>query len=240
MLGAGTLQQVLDSLAADVPIMDAAFGVDGTVAGTISYGAAANLGALAATADADVAADLTGTFRARVEGVKAINLYPVLGGAAVQRALDAHFAKGAGDLNRQLGTYAVRVSSQLRKIGFVLDAPNVFAPAVDPVASFAVIAPGNGNATIGQGAIDENQYAAGALSIVVDAMHGAVLNITVTLRDANGAQSQQVVVVPANTPAGTVIAIPGRHFGVAALTITGGTAGDAFHVAAPVERNVNL
>lgn len=242
MLAMNSLQTLLDSIAAEVPIVDGAIGVDGSVVGTVAYGAAQNLATLRAIADADVQADLMATLRQRAAVVTAPALYLAFGGRSVQRALDYHYSKfGAGDLNRQLTAFALRVHPNLRKLGFTLDAPNVFvSPTVDPIATYAVTG-ANAGALALITTIDENFYAPAALSLTTTAIIGAnAIAVTLTLRDAAGAQSVQVVNVPANSANGTVIAIPGRHLGVVNITIVGGTNGDAFKVTAPSERAINL
>jgi hypothetical protein len=241
MLTVNALRTVLDSLAAEVPLVDAALGIDGVTPGTVAYGAAQNVATLVATGDADVQGDLVGVFRSRAGVVVSPSLLLGLGGRFLHRALDVHFLRGAGGLNQQLAAYGLRVHPHLRRLGFTLDASNVFvAPAIDPLATFVVTGAGAGN-FVNVATIDETQYAPAALALVTTSgIGGQALVVTLTLRNSNGGASQQIVNIPANAANGTVIAVPGTHLGVTAIALVGGTAGDAFKITAPEERAIAL
>lgn len=244
-LALATLLSLLDSIAKQVDLFDAAIGLTGAEANTVSKGAANNVATLQAVADASVQADLMPAFRARAEAVKAGALERVLGGAAIQRVLGAHYGAAAGGLNQYLQQQDARVHPNLRKVGFQIDPANAFTPtAVDPVALFAVGGSGVGTYTAGAD-VDTEQYGKAAMRIRTTSVIGAAAIVaTLTMKRADGSTESKVLNIGAGTSSGVEAAIgtPGTdlYIGCTGISISGGTTGDGFKVVSVVERTITL
>ena len=246
MLAAATLLVLLDSIAKGVEIAESALGVLGTEPGTVAGAAASNRDVLAALDDATVQEDLTPVFARRAVLVRSAALLSLLQGAMLNRALDAHYGgQDAGDLNRYLAAQNVRVHANLNRVGFQIDAKNVFPPTVlDPVARYEGSGAGTGDFIAGSD-IDTTKYGEAGLEVVVEVMGNAQRDIRATLKKFDGTTETRDVVVPANTAANTVIPIGGgadRYIGVAGITTTNGsgTAADRLRVRSKVERVIAL
>lgn len=244
-LAKASLLTVLDSIAAQVLVCEAAFGLTGAEAGTVSLGAANNVATIQAIADAQVQADLAAVFRQRAAQVKAGVIARALYGAAMQRALDTHYGAVSGGLGRFLEQQDARVHPVLRTIGFQIDPLRAFAPAVvDPVASFVVTVSGAGTFTAGT-AIDTTLYGKARMVLTTtSAIGAAVLTVSCAMQREHGTLETKVVTVPALTGSGVSqsIGVSGTDLYVACvgLTVAGGTAGDAVKVTSQIERSVAL
>ncbi len=237
-----TLVTVLDSIASGKLIFDNAVGVLGTEANTTSKAAANDTTTLAAVADPQVQADLMPSFKLRDDVLAAASLYAALGGFNIWWALDKH----TGGLDAYMNTNNLRASIHVVQIGFPLSAAQVMPPQVDPMATFAVTGAGAGTYTH-VADIDTTQYGRAWLEVVVTSTIGGSA-ITATV---NGLQIDAVtpttktVTIAANSSVGTTVAIgtmgtvPDSYDSVTGISITGGTAGDAFKVRSRVERVIN-
>ena len=246
MLAVATLVGMLDSIAAGVELLEDALGVVGTEAGTISFAAAGNRDALAALDDASVQIDLTPIFAKRASLVRGSSNYGMLQGPMIQRALDRHYGAAAyGDLNAFLKNQNTRVHPNLRLIGFMLDAQNVFAPnAVDPVSAYEGTGAGAGTFVAGFD-LDTTQYGPAALEVVVDVMGASARTIRLTAKKFDGATETRDVAVPGNSIADFALPVGAgadRYVGVTNIITTngGGTAADRLRVRSKVERVIAL
>jgi hypothetical protein len=247
MLAVTPLLTVLDSIAKGVELFENAVGILGSESTTVGLGAANNVATLIAIADDDVQADLVAAFRARAANVLAGVLYGALGGANVQRVLNAHFGAsgGGGSLNAFLTTSDKRVHPNLRKIGMQIDSVNAFCPtAVDPVAGFAVSGSGAGTFTAGSD-IDTSLYGKAKMVVhTTTAIGASTITATLTMKKIDGTTTSKVVTIPNGTAINTDIAIgtPGTdlYVGCSAIAITGGTSGEGFKVVSQVERTIAL
>lgn len=236
MLSAADLLTWLDSMAKALDVFDGAVGRTGTEDGTVSGAAVENTEMLVALDDVSVQRDLTPIAIRRAGLLTGEAMDVALHGAMVQRALDRHYGD-IGGLNAFLKTNDLRVSVNLRRVGFQIDAVNVMPPQVDPVASYEGTAAGAGNFVAGSN-IDNTTYGEAALELVVDAQGVALRTVRVSVTNFDGTGETRDVVIPANSAPGTVIAIaPGRFVKVTGITtIGGGTAADRYRVRSVVER----
>lgn len=241
------LTTLLDSLTAGKLIFDNAMGLLGTESDTVSKAASNDLVTLSAIADNDVQADLASVFRIRSLGVVASALYASLGAYNLWWALDKHCGGsgqvGVSNLDTFLIVNNVRVSPDLRQLGFPLSPQALMPPAVDPMATFTVTGSGDGTYTH-VADVDTSQYGAAWLALTATSLIGAA-NIVVTV---TGLQFDAAtpVALTATIPSGSIIgtSINLGTLGVLSdsidyvtgITITGGTAGDAFKVVSRVER----
>lgn len=240
MLIAGTLLTVLDSLASEVVVLENAFGLDGTVAGTISGKASAISNLLAAIDDLSVQRDLT-AITARVAALlTATVFYPALNGLTLARAFDAHYG-GNGALNRFLTDNDLRVHPNLRKMGIQIDSRNVFRDtALDPVARYEGTGAGAGVFLAGSD-IDTAQFGEAGLEVVVEVMGAIGRTLRLTLKNYDGTTELRDVIVAGNAAANSVLPVGAgvdRYIGVADIVTTGGggTAADRFRVRSKIER----
>lgn len=243
------LKTLLDSLTAGKLIFDNAMGLLGTESNTVSKAASNDLVTLSSIADNDVQADLASVFRIRSLGVVASALYASLGAYNLWWALDKHCGNsgqaGVTNLDTFLIVNNVRVSSDLRQLGFPLSPQAILPPAVDPMATFTVTGSGNGTYTH-VADVDTTQYGAAWLALKVTAQIGGS-NVVVTV---SGLQFDAAtpVILTATIPSGSIVGTTVNlgTLGVLAdsidyvtgITITGGTAGDAFKVVSRVERDI--
>jgi hypothetical protein len=233
MLPIAPLLVVLDSIAANV-------GDFSDVVALVHASALADVATLTAEADAAVHIDLVPVFDYRARMIAEAAMLPTLQGALIQRALDTHYgAAGNGSLNVFLQNSDARVHENLRLIGMQIDSRNVFAPSVlDPVATYEGTAAGTGTfATVIE--VDSSQYGDSEFEIVVDVMGAADRDVRVSVRDFDGQLTQSVVTVPGSAATGSTVAIPGRGIRIESIeTVSGGQAGDEFHVRTIVEREI--
>ncbi|HYE85649.1 MAG TPA: hypothetical protein VEA16_04810 [Vicinamibacterales bacterium] len=242
-LALSPLLTVLDSVAKGVEILETAVGT-GSEANTVSKGAANNVTTLQAIADSALQADLMSVFVARAANVKQSVIERALIGASLQRALDRHYGEAYGSLNAFLANQDARVHPLLRNIGFQIDAPNAFCPtAIDPVASFVVTGSGAGTFTAGT-AVDDTTYGKAHFRVRTTTLIGAAaIAATLTLTKADGSSETKVVNLPGSTASGTEFDVglsTDRYLACTSISITGGTAADAFKVISTVERTIAL
>lgn len=243
-LSLSSLLTLLDSVAAQVIVCEAAFGT-GSESGTVSLGAANNVSSLQAIADLQVQADLAAVVRQRAALVKSSVVDLALYGPPLQRALDKHYGATYGGLGRFLEAQGARVHPVLRNIGFQIDPLRAFCPTViDPVASFALTGPGAGSFTAGS-AVDTALYGKARMVLeTTSAIGGVTITVSLAMRKENGTQETKVVSVPSGTASGVTFSVgtSGVDLYVACLSITvsGGTAADAFKVKSQIERVVAL
>lgn len=238
------LLAILDSLAKGAEILDSALGEDSGDAGSVAAGAANNLATLFDQVDdADEIPQLIGAFDRRRALVTATALLPALQGARIGQALDTHYG-GTGSLVRFLAQQDARVHPDLRRIGISIDAPQAFPPAVVALGTFAVSGAGAGTFTVGD-AIDRAHYGKANVVVRTTSLIGAAAIVaTLTLTRIDGTSTTQDVTIPGGTVSGDDIdvGVHGTDMFVACtlVTITGGTAGDAFAVRTEVERVLAL
>lgn len=242
-LALNTLLTVLDSIAKGVEVLEGAVGT-GSEAGTVSKGAANNVTTLQAVADSVVLADLMPAFVSRASIVKQAVIERALVGMSIQRALDRHYGEAYGSLNDFLKQQDARVHPLLRNIGFQIDATNAFCPtAIDPVASFLVTGSGAGTFTAGS-AVDETNYGKAHFKVRTTSLIGAAaIAVTLTLTQADGSSTTKVVNIPGATASGTEFDVgltTDRYLACTNISITGGTAADAFKTISTVERTIAL
>lgn len=242
-LALATLLTVLDSIAKGVEVLEGSVGT-GSEAGTVSKGAANNVDTVMAVADSAVQADLMAALVARATNVKQAVVERALIGAPIQRALDRHYGDVYGGLNQFLANQDARVHPLLRNIGFQIDSTNAFCPTVvDPVASFVVSGSGAGTFTAGT-AIDQSLYGKAHLMLRTTSVIGvAAIAVTLTLTRADGGSTTKVVNVPGGTLSGVEFDVgltTDRYLACTNISITGGTAGDAFKIITAVERSIAL
>lgn len=241
------LKTLLDSLTAGKLIFDNALGLLGTESNTVSKAASNDLVTLSSIADNDVQADLASVFRIRSLGIVAPSLYSSLGAYNLWWALDKHCGgsgqTGVTNLDTFLIVNNVRVSPDLRELGFPLSPQALMPPAVDPMATFVVTSSGNGTYTH-VGDIDTTQYGAAWISLKTTSIIGAA-DIIVTVAGLQFDAATPVSLtgtIPSGSPSGTVVnlgtlgVLTDSIDYVTGITITGGTAGDAFKVVSRVER----
>lgn len=242
-LALATLLVVLDSIAKGVEVLETAAGT-GAEAGTVSKGAANNVTTLLAEADSAVQADLMAVFVGRATMVKQAVIERALVGGPVQRALDRHYGEAFGSLNDFLKNQDARVHPLLRNVGFQIDAPNAFCPtAIDPVASFLVTGSGAGTFTAGT-SVDESNYGKAHFKVRTTSVIGAAaIAATLTLRKADGSTENKVVNIAGLTGSGVEFDVgvaADRYLACTNISITGGTASDAFKVLSTIERTIAL
>lgn len=242
MLAAGPLLTVLDSLASEVVVLESAFGIDGTIAGTISGKAASIRDMLSAIDDPDVHVSLSPVVSRRAATLLAGNFYPALNGLGLARALDTMYG-GNGSLNRFLSDNDLRVHPNLRKMGIQIDSRNVFRDtALDPVARYEGTGAGSGNFIAGSD-IDTREFGEASLEVVVENMGALDRTLRLTLKHDDDTTEQIDVIVPADSlpnDALPVGAAGDRYIGVAGIVTVGagGSAGDSFRVRSKIERQI--
>lgn len=239
LLPSATLITLLDSIATGKLIFDIAVGVTGNEANTVGKAASNDDNTLAAISDPQVMSDLTPSFYLRDQTLQASALYQTLGAYDIWWALDKHYNGLDGFMNAN----NVRASTHVVQIGFPLSPAQVMPPQVDPMATFAVT--GSGAGTYAHVAdIDTTQYGRAWLEAVVTSTIGANA-ITATV---NGLQIDGVTptiktfTIAANSSVATTVSIgtmgtqADSYDSITGITITGGTAGDAFKVRSRIER----
>ncbi len=249
-ISTGTLTTILDSIASGKLIYDNAMGLLGTEANTVSKATMNDVATIAATGDSDVQADLIADFRFRAQNIVATSLYKTLGAYRIWWALDKHCANssqaGVIGLDTFLNANNLRASVHVKQLGFPLSAAQIMPPAVDPMATFAVT--GSGTGTYAHVAdIDTTQYGRAWLQAVVTSTIGAAdIHATVTGKQIDGTTpTVKTVTIAANSSVGTAVSIgtlgtqADSYDSVTNITITGGTAGDAFKVSSRVERTIS-
>lgn len=243
-LRAVALLAILDSLAAQAQVVRDAIGASDVDTGSVAEGAANTLATLFEEISDDN--DLGGLILAaqrRQADITADRLYRALQGERMQVALDAHYG-GTGSLNRFLTDENARAHPDVRLLGIQIDAVNAFAPARVTLGAFAVSGSGAGTYTADD-AVDTSLY--GNANLVVrttSGIGGASITATLTLRRFDGSTTTKAVTIPGGTASGVRIDVGthGTDMAVActAVSITGGTSGDAFVVETEVERAVAL
>ncbi len=242
VLAAASLLVVLDSLAKGVALFEAGVGLTTSVASTVAKGAANNVTTLVDVGDADLAALIT-EFDRRTALVIASALYRTLNGERLLAALDVHYG-GTGSLNRYLTTQDKRVHPDLRKIGMQIDGINAFAPALVSLATFTVTGDGAGT-YVDVASVDGNLYGKANCVLRATTLIGvATIEATLTMDLIDGTTESKAVSIPNGTASGTEFDI-GTHdtdmyVGCSAISITGGTADDAFEIRTKVERTLVL
>lgn len=166
------------------------------------------------------------------------------------RAIDSHLRKEHGqgiddfwaDENYPTDRIASQVAELCRVIGIALSAFNCFAP-VTTMATYVVTGAAAGTFTDGD-LIDGNLYGPADLELEVTAKIGADVSVVATVigTDEDGNEVLGVATVVAQDVGATVDVVPdqtGKQFqDVINITITGGTADDAFKIQSKVDRAV--
>lgn len=138
------------------------------------------------------------------------------------------------NLNTWLQAEGLRVSHWWRRGGNVTISPvNVFPP-VTTLGSFAVTGSGAGTFTDGQ-AVDTTLYGGAQIELEVtgNPIGETAIDVAVTCVTATGQNVQRTGQIPAQAAAGLKLALEDatdRIVNITAITITGGTNGDAFRV----------
>lgn len=245
-----TLITILDSVASGKLIFDLAVGTSSSQANTTAKAANNDLATLAAISDPQVQNDLAQAFWLRATGVLAQNLYTTLGGYNLWWALDKHTANagvaGVTGLDTFLQVNNVRVSQNLQQIGFPLSAEQIMPPATT-MGTFVATGANAGTYTH-VADIDTTQYGRAWLALTVTSSSGtggAALNATVTgLQFDQTTQTSLTVTIAAGSSQGTVVNVgtlgtqTQSYDSLTGVTITGGSAGDAFTVVSRVERTI--
>lgn len=241
-IGIATVTTLLDSIASGKLIFDAAIGTTGAEVNTVAKAAANDLTTLTAVADNDVQSDLAAMFRARASTILASALYGSLGAYNLWFALDRH----VGGLDTFLQTNNVRVSPALRVIGFPFSAEQMLPPAVDPMATFTVTGAGAGTFTP-VADVDTSQYGRAWLSVTTTSTIGATpIVATIQGLQFDGLTPTTTAVnIAAGSSSGTTVNVgvlgvqSDSYDSITDISITGGTAGDAFKVVSRVERVIS-
>lgn len=206
------------------------------VSGTgMGSGPANNKGTITGANDIDVEAALSLAFQPAIApGSLLSSLY-----AGRLAALDRH----VGGIGSFLSTNNARVDPHFRDLLWRVPAAQVFPPVVDPMATFSVTGAGAGTFTQ-SASIDTTKYGPAALQVVTTAAIGAsTITATLTLQKLDGSTATKTVTIPNATANGTTFAVDGgaiAYVAVTAITISGGTAGDAFKVRSLLERTIAL
>lgn len=237
----GSLLTLLDSLASGKLIFDNGVGTSSSAANTTQKAANNDLATLQVIADAQVQAELVPAFKFRADTLTATALYQALGAYNLFLALDRHL----GGFDTYLATNDMRASVHLREMGFPLSPGQVMPPSVDPMATFAVTGSGAG-AYAHVADVDTTQYGKAWLQVVTTATIGAqAINATVWGLQIDGVTPvSKTVTIAQNSSSGTTVnvgtlGVSADHYAaVTNVSITGGTAGDAFKVISRVERTI--
>lgn len=230
-----------DSLAEQARTINDAFTSGAIAAGEpisgtgMGAGPTNNVATILGANDIDVAAALAGAFQPAVAlGSILQSVYGVR-----LRALNSH----VGGIAAFLAANNARVSPQFAQLLWTLQPAVIFPPVVDPIASFSVTGSGAGTFTHTAG-IDTTKYGAAALQLVTTATIGAnAITATLTLTTIAGGTVTKTVNIPATTANGTTFAVDAGtidYVDCTNITITGGTAGDAFKVRSILERTIAL
>jgi hypothetical protein len=118
----------------------------------------------------------------------------------------------------------------------------VFPPQTD-ICSFAVTGAGAGTRT-GIAAVDTTQYGPSQFEVVTTSVIGAsTITATLTLTLWDGTTTTKAVTINSGSANGTVVAVglaTDLYVNCTAITITGGTASDAFKVRSKLRRTIAL
>jgi len=230
-----------DSLAQQARTVNDAF-TNGAIAaaepisGTgMGAGAVNNRGTITGANDIDVEAALALPFQ---PAIAVGSLLSALYGPRLA-ALDRH----VGGIGAFLAANSARVATQFRDLLWGVPPAQVFPPVVDPLASFAVTGAGAGTFT-SNAVVDTTKYGPAALQLVTTALIGAsTITVTLTLQLLNGTTVTKTVSIPNGTANATTFVVDASavaYTAVTAISITGGTNGDAFKVRSLLERTIAL
>lgn len=237
-----TLLTLLDSIASGKLIYDNAVGTDNTVANTTAKAAANDTNTVAAIADPQVLDDLIPTFKLRSDTLSAPSLYGTLGAYNIWWALDRHL----GGLDTFMRDNNLRASVHVKEVGFPLSAEQIMPPVTDPMATF-VVTGGSAGTYTHVADIDTSMYGRAWLDVTTTAAIGGT-PITATLTGLQWDMSTIVVkqvTINAGSSSGTTVHVgtlgtQGDSFdAITDISITGGTAGDAFKVVSRAERVIS-
>lgn len=237
-----TLITLLDSFATGKLIFDTSMGIIGTEANTTSKAAQNDETTLAAVADPQVQSDLMPSVKLRGDTLLAPNLYLTLGAYNLWWALDKH----TGGLDTYLNAQNIRASIHVKQLGFPLSAAQIMPPSVNPMAT--VLVTGSSQATYTHVAdIDTTQYGRAWVDVVVTSTIGAnTITATVTgVQIDSVTVTNQQVTIAANSSVGTTVHVgtlgtqSNSYDSITHVSVSGGTAGDAFNVVSRVERTIS-
>lgn len=241
MIAVSALKTLLDSLASGVLIFNNAVGLDESTANTVLKAASNDIDTIVDDVDADTYADLMPDYRLRLQTVAADALWRTLHTYRIWQALQTN----TGNLDRFMADHNVRASELVKNVGFPLSPAQIMPPAVDPMATFDVVAPSSGLYTH-VADIDTSKYGRAWLAIVpVGDIGAADLDVTVKGFQLDGQTETAVTTtvfaaspdgVPVNI--GTLLDIGASYDSVTSVSIIGGTAGDAFKIVSRVERTI--
>lgn len=234
------LKTITDSIARQYKYLADAMGTVAT-ASTAAYGAGQNLTRVLGLNDVAQELALLGPANDQtnllVKGGLRSFFRPVI------QALQAHVG---GSFDAFLATSDDRVAPEFRDAaGTDLIGPaRVFPPVYDPICTFAVSGAGAGTRTGGT-PVDTTQYGKANMEVVATSTIGASgITATLTMKLLDGTTQTKSVTIPASTANGTAIAIgvagTDMYVDCTAITITGGTAADAFKVRSKLERVIAL
>lgn len=239
------VRTIMDSVASAKLIFDASVGTTGSQANTVALAAANDVATVTAIVDNDVQSDLAWWFRLRAQQVLSPNLYAALGVYNVWVALEKH----TGGLDVFLRTNNVRVDPGCKALGVPLSPEQLMPPVLDPMATFSVTGDSVGTFT-GVADIDTTLYGRAWLELVVTSSSG--ISSAPIAATVNGLQLDGVTptfltaVIAAGSSQGTSVALgtlgtqTDSYTAVTAISVIGGTAGDAFHVRSVVERAITV
>src|SRR6185437_12625301 len=185
MISLANFLTLADSLAQQARVLDDAF-TAGAIAGGepisgtgMGAGRANNIATLLAANDVDAAADLAAAFRG-----SPLNSGVVFGTVFLGRL--AALNKHVGGIGEFLAANASRVAPQFRNLLWLVPPAQVFPPAVDPVATFAVTGAGAGTFTH-VASIDVSQYGPAQFQLVAtDGIGASAITATLTLTKLDG------------------------------------------------------
>ena len=217
-------------IAAMVDLLDAACGT-GSQTNTVSKGAANAEAAILALGDADqVAALLPGADRLAAATMQA-NYYGALRDWIFQ--LDAHVS----GINDFCSDNAIYVHHNLRTVESKILPRWVFPPVTELASSSR--ATGTWTDVEETNTIDTDSYGAALIEFLTTAAIGvADIDVTIVGENYDGETVQTSGTIPASTSDATVVAIAGsvRFTKITAITVTGGTDGDAFKIQTKFDR----
>jgi hypothetical protein len=238
-ISSATLLAIADSIAKAKQLFDAAIGTTAT-AGTAAYGAQQNAARVLATADEDQILALLAPSRSLANGLQK-NQVRAQYAPMIQALLNL---LGASSFDAFLLANSAQVASEFRDMagsGAVSPA-YVFPPNID-ICSYAVTGSGAGART-GLTPIDTTLYAASQLEVVTTGLIGAAsITATLTCKRADNTTTTKAVTITNGSVSGTAFAVGAGtdlFVDVTAITITGGTAADAFKVRSKLLRAVAL
>jgi hypothetical protein len=240
MISIANFLALLDSIAKQREILDGALGTP-SAASTVRKGIQDNANRVKALSSIEELDELLMPFHRPVGYVLTDRIMADAAGESI-RALNGH----AGGLDNFLSTNDSRVHEYAalvaRNVGYFISASRVMAPQTD-VATFDVTGAGAGTFT-DTGSVDTNKYGKAPFVLETTVAIGATqIDATLTMVKLDGTTENKVVSIPASSANGTVIDIGvagDMYIDCSGITITGGSAGDAFKVRSKLERTIAL